>query len=171
MIDFVAIETALRTWLGAATGAVVIFADQDGPQPPLPYLTLGLPGLRREGGADELRDETELKAPAGQEVVLSTYGPRELTAHCQAFTAPTTGVGTARELLQQAQSALGRPDVLEQLAQVGLAVIDEGAVTVLNLVLETRFQGRAALDVRLRVTDGSASRTGYIETVSVAPAP
>jgi hypothetical protein len=166
-LDFVAIENAVRAWLAASTGATVIFADQDGPQPALPYLTVRIDGPRREGGRDELRETTSPGNPDGQEIEQASYGPRELTVRCQAFTASTAGGGAARELLQIAQSALGLPAALDGLAAAGLAVIDEGAVQVLNVVVETNFQGRASLDLRLRATDSVTQRTGYIATVSL----
>ncbi len=159
-MDWPAIEDALHDWLKAATGVTCIWAEQSGPQPRPPYCTLRIDGPRRLGGADELRQEA-----AGEDVRQLVVGQRELTVQCQAFTAGTNGLATARELLTKAQVRLSLPSVRDQLSEVGLTVIDEGNVQNVSTVLETKWQGRAALDVRFGCADSAHERAGSIETV------
>lgn len=162
-MDWPKIEDALHAWLKGATGVTCIWAEQSGPQPKPPYCTLRIDGPRRLGGADELRQEAD-----GHDVRQLAAGQRELTVQCQAFTAGMNGQATARELLTKAQARLSLPAVQEQLADVGLSVIDEGNVQNVSTVLETKWQGRAALDVRIGCADSAEDRVGSIESVEFA---
>ena len=161
-MDLPQIEDVLHAWLKAATGVTCIWAEQSGPQPKPPYCTLRIDGPRRLGGADELRQDGD-----GDDVRQLAVGQRELTVECQAFTSRTTGSATARELLTKAQVQLSLPSVHERFSEVGLSVIDEGDVQNVSTVLETKWQGRAALDVRIGCADSAEERVGSIESVEL----
>src|SRR5262249_29311933 len=158
VVNWSEIEDALHAWLKAATGVTCIWAEQSGPQPKPPYCTLRIDGPRRLGGADEIRQAADCRG-----VRQSAGGPRQLTPQCQAYTAGTNGRATARELLTKAQLQLALPSVRDRLSEVGLSVIDEGNVQNVSTVLETKWQGRAALDVRLGCADTTAEQVESIE--------
>lgn len=224
-VALLAFETALHDWIRANVPAnvAIIFAEQDGPRPPFPYVSVRIEGPRRVGGADELRYVTNLSNPAGQEVEQTVAGQRELTVLMQAFSDRTLSSGaawaastayqqnafvtnggnvyqcttagtsaasggplgtgsaiadgtavwryfavavTARELLSGIQTSLALPTQLDNLYSAGgLVLQDQGSVQNISTVIETKWEGRAALSVIFRLTDSAVEKTGYVDGV------
>lgn len=171
-LNWATIQTALHAWIVAGTGLAVgrvVWANQAMPQPQRPYVTLRLMALAPVGH-DGVHSTTNLAAPAGEEVTLTVEGRRHLTVGVQAYASAVTGAGTAAELLAKAQTALSLPTVHAGLRAAGLAVLNEGGITDLSALLETKFEGRAAMDVRFHCVDEVAEKTGYIATVEIEEA-
>lgn len=170
-IDWGAIEGAIFDWVVdklALPENQVIFEDQNLPQPPYPYVSLKrTAGPTKEGGKDELRASTDLTQPAGQEIELLTAGLREFTLTTQVWVDPFSGAndpnGDAVKLASKLQASLGQLTVQERFRTVGVAIIEELAVTDTSLVVNAEFISRATLDVRLRVTSGITERTGFYD--------
>ena len=152
-----AIESAALTWVAAATGATVIFTDQNKPRPATPYLAIKVSGPIAVGH-DETRGLTDPGAPAYAE---QTYrGDREVSVSVQAF-----GAG-AMDLARAAARALVTETTRVQLATAGLC--HRGVVPTVNeltALLETDFEERAQFDATLAFAEDFADSVPLIETV------
>lgn len=173
-IPFAAVENALHAWLATATGIVCIWAEQDGPQPATPYCIMRLDGPFRATQSDELRSITNLGNAAGQEVEQTWIKQREIVVHLQAFADSQVegGSSPARDYLDRADEQLDLESVLDTLATSGLIVVGEPrTVQNVSTVVETRWQSRAMLDVRFRLTDSVMEKTGFVDGVIFNPLP
>lgn len=161
------IEAAILAWFKASSGlSAVIWANQTAPQPALPYATLLIRPPARLAAQDDVQEVYVGSNPAGQEVELRQKGVREISVSCQVFSAAVRGAGTAREILAKAQTGLETPSLRQALYQAGLSVVDEGAITDVSALVETKYQSRAAMDVLFYCVDEVTEKTGYIETVN-----
>lgn len=151
------IEAAVYTWVSVATGATVIFVDQNKPRPATPYLTVRV-GTVTSFGHDERRGMTDPGAP---ELAEQTYrGDREVTVSIQAF-----GTG-AMDLARAAARALGTETTRAQLAASGLC--HRGIIPTVNeltQLLETDFEQRAQFDATLAFGKDYTDDVALIETV------
>jgi hypothetical protein len=162
------IENALVTWLEAEIGpGQVIWANQGGAQPKMPYGTLKIGGPRPSSPTPEVLNSTNLTNPAGQEIEQTVIGHGEITVSCQIFAFPTTGHLTARQALERAKLRLYLPTTRAALRVAGLALVQAGDTQDLTALLETSWQSRAAMDVRFNVVDSMTEKTGYIDTANV----
>jgi hypothetical protein len=169
-IQWANFETALVSWLQAATGVIasqVYFPHQRTP-PYEPasgtkaFFSLMITGPDPLGAVDEIRYPFDAGQPAGQEVQQTVVGQREVFVSVQAFTIQETGQGSAKVLLGSARTAL--PLLGASFEAVGFSFIDSGKVDGVP-VLGDMGQGRAHMDVRFRVVDTFVLPTGYIATV------
>jgi hypothetical protein len=170
-LSFPAIESALVAFVETASGlsGKVVLAMQTAPQPPMPYATVRISGPRPAGGPwPRIIQSFDAAQPAGQEVSLQAVVDEELTVSLQFFTALTFGAGSARALMAQVRVALALQSTLDPLRAAGLALIDVGDIHDLSAILETAFQGRAALDLRFLVADDVTERTGYVGSVGIS---
>jgi hypothetical protein len=78
---------------------------------------------------------------------------------------------TARELLSAAMESLDFPSVRDTLEAAGLVVVEKEAIHNISTVLESKWQGRASLDVRFRTTDSTVEKTGYVDGIIIVPDP
>lgn len=171
MLDFAAMENALHAWLTAETGVQVILSRQGGPRPGDSYATLRVSEGATHGFPAEVRRKVN-PAPSGDggdELQQDAVLRKELVASVQAFTPADTGNASAQALLSRAQAGLEKPSRLEAFRAAGLALVDRGTVQDVTALLETRFEGRAALQVRFLVWDKVSDFTGYIATANVTP--
>jgi hypothetical protein len=164
------------------TDAQIFFADQNGPQPAsLPYITIKIaPDMRPRGVYDEQAKDTDLTRTAGMEVRNQAFGIRDFSVSVQAFAEnavtyatptfpvvlPGTNGNTAVGLLTLVQTALSLEGVRYALNQANLAPYDAGTIRNLDAIVETGFDGRAALDVRFYSADVAAEYSGYINEVT-----
>jgi hypothetical protein len=73
---------------------------------------------------------------------------------------------TSREILGSVLSSLALPSQLDNLYNNGgLVLQDQGSVQNISIVIETKWEGRAALDVVFRLTDSVVENTGYVDGV------
>ncbi len=178
------LEDAIRAWVKTATGfsdGQVYFANQNGSQPAaLPYITILISGSMRALGAyDEQTRSTDLSKPNGQEITLAVTGQRDLLVSIQAFAENTVSYAglelpialpgseglTAVELLTRVQTALSLESVRQSLNDANLAPYDIGEILRVDAIIETFFEGRAVLNVRMYSTDQQSESTGYIKEV------
>lgn len=165
-LNWTTIESALQAWLSSATATPVVWEHANAPDPATPFATLLV--ARVAPGAGERADSaTNLSNPAGQEVEETAVVPLELSVTARAYAAPTSGAGTARELLVNALGALFFPSRREALRVAGLVVSFVGDVVDETAQVGSTWQSRAAMDVRFRCVDTAVARTGYIEKVGL----
>lgn len=172
-INWTTTENAFYTWLVTATGLTVIWADQDAPQPALPYATLKIiSGPTRVSQVDEVRQSYDAGQALGAEVALETGGPREITLSVQVYArqSATTPSSHPRDLLTRAQAALGMASYLAALQAAGVAVIEAMPVQDVSLKVDDSWSARAVMSVRFRLAASVTERVGYIAAVDVDPA-
>ena len=171
-MDLASYENVLHDWLAAKTGLKVILGDQGGPRPGgAGYATLKVTEGQTLGQPAEVRrgDNPAPSGNGGDEVEFDAILRGEVLAQVQVFTTATTGNSSARALLSAARAALELPSQRAAFRAAGLALIDRGTIQDVTALLETRFEGRAALQVRFHAVQKVSEFTGYIATVNVEP--
>lgn len=169
-----ALEDAVRAWVVSASGisaTSVFFAAQDVPSPsPAPYVTISL-GFPTRVGLDEVRRDYDSTAEAGQEIVYTARGPRELVVTVECFTPNTTETNaqaTGRQILSSIDAALSLPPIRETLNAAGMGVLRRGAPRWQPGIVRAGWEGRAWLEVVFCVIETAQARTGYIQTVAIS---
>lgn len=140
----------IRTWLKTSeslTDVQVVPADDDGPRPSLPYLTVKVLTADAEFGRDE-----DIRGLDGDSLpTLYVRGERRATVSVQAF-------GTAAEAwLSNALLKRRLPSIQAALIGVGLTVEPMGPIRDISRLLDTSIEPRFVLD--LEVTYVLASDT------------
>lgn len=173
MLDWTAIEDALREYAFTATGLgpqALIFEGQNGsvPDPTSPFMTIALGDLVKKG-----RDSVSTRFDAGEvgeEIRIQTFGLRKLTVTFQAFgpktTTPDNSEPTARTLASKLEAYIELPSVRGRLNAAGLGVLEVGPVRWLPKLVNTKFEGRALLEVKFAVGQGAEDALGYFDKVS-----
>lgn len=164
------IEAAIRAWVKGATGLTdeqVIWADQNGGSPALPFIDVRLGDLIPVGSADGSDWVYDAGGPSGQEIVMSGHGVREFAVSIRAFSASPLGNDSARVLLSKVQTALALETARSALHAAGVTPFDNGRVQVVPAILDTAWEGRAVLQVRFYTEETVTERTTYIGTVEV----
>jgi hypothetical protein len=105
----------------------------------------------------------------GTELLIDYTTPAEFMLRVQVFTAEVRGNSAAPALLSKIHSYLETETARDALASAGLVVIDRGSIQNLTALVETRFEGRASLDIRMRFADGGQETATYIGSVELTP--
>jgi hypothetical protein len=105
-------------------------------------------------------------SPSGQEVTLTTKEHFEISIQIQAFSVTKPGqYSAAPAMLENIRSFFGKESTRAAFETVKTAIIDRGTVRHLPTVLNTMFESRGVLEIRLRGASGSEETTTNIETV------
>jgi hypothetical protein len=170
VVDWAAIEAALKAWLVTATGVIaakIIFTHQASPVlAEGSYLTLKIEPTRMIG-VDEQQNLTDL-GQQGQEVQQTIIGAREFVVSVQAYTIQAIGSGTAKELLGLAEMALSKPSQVDAFNAAGFSYLSSEPMNSLP-VLGPAGQGRAQLDLHCLTFDKVVDPVGYINAMGNAP--
>lgn len=167
--NWTAIEQELQACVRRASGLErVVWTDQDGTRPQLPYATIRVDPPDATGARDEVRVSLTPGQPAGAELTFETCSQAEFDLRVQVFTKTTRGDDSACRIATRLRNSLSKQSELAILSAAGVAVVDRGPVQNLTALLETRSEGRAALDVRLRTADGTTETETYIEHVKIS---
>ncbi len=161
-IDYDALRIALVAAVCEATGLDqdhVVAAEAEVPNAPRmsrPYVAFKLTTAAQRWGEDSARgttgngvNPTELRGPRLVVVSFNSYG----TSHEQAY--------TAMSLLQ---ASLPTPPVRAILDAAGISVLMAGPVRDLTILMDTAYEGRAQMDVRLCVRSAVTYDAGRIQT-------
>lgn len=161
MINIRDIEALLVEWTetftGLATGQVII-AEDNGPKPDLPYIALRIQNINKIG--------TEVRSNPydfGGSAAIKISGNREMVVNFQAY--GTNSYGILEDLWHRVHDELSRT----LLANEGLALIEQLALTNLTGLNDTDFEERAQQDLMFRfATQLEDIDVGVIETVDVS---
>lgn len=167
-MSWAAIQDGLREWVRDGAGLAdgkVIWADQSGPRPAMPFADLRIGPSVPLGAVDELSDDTDLGRANGQEIELRANGIREFHVTVRLFTAGTLDDTAARALLARAQLALTLPTKRDALEAAGVTVFDRGAVENLSALKDAKFEGRAMLTIGCYTIESLSEYVGYIDSV------
>lgn len=166
-LDETTLEDRLQAWVAAAVSPTPVIWDRQGrPQPGVPYLTLRLTGPAGPGAFGELHDRYDPAGAAGQEIERNSIHHHEYTLRVQSY-APTPRAARALVLAvhDRAYRESGRDALRTQDPPIALAEV--GTVQDLGALIDTDWQGRAALEFVIRVADVDPERTTFIETVGL----
>jgi hypothetical protein len=134
-------------------------------------VSLGTTGYKAafSGGNAVAADAHTWPTPIVGTEVLRTYS-LQVEAHLrvQAYSVAVKGATFAGALLNTLRNQLETDTVRAALRAIGLYVVDRGPVHNLTGLIETRFEGRAALDLKLRLEDGAVETPTYISRANVA---
>ena len=177
MINFAAIEQAVRAWVLAAVtpaplsvpASSVWLADQEHPDNPVgPRVTVRITGPNMIG-QDGYTTRYDAGGAASAEIVSTTHGNRTITVAVETFAPRVVGVGvTAQAVASACQSYLADPQVVRPaLNAAGLGVLTIGNVQRLPRVVSGKHEDRALLEVLMHVRAGVVTRTGYFDRVAI----
>jgi len=147
------IKDAVSAWARSQTNREVIFRDQDGKQPSVPYVTIKVTSSSREGQADvmhEVSDEGVVTIKQGMLFTLSvqTYGDDILG------------------IMNDLRSSLNKWSVQNALRQNGICYVQVlSEPSDISAITGTTWQQRATMDVQFRTDVSITDDVGIIESV------
>lgn len=145
------IEDDIMALLAQATLLPIIFANQNGPRPKLPYVTMRIEAAPRM---------PLLEAGLSEEGVQTYAAHRDSTVELQCF---GEGAFDALDLLSQ---RLKGPAMLAAALEANLAIYAVDAVQNVPVLRDgTRYEPRAVLDLGIRYTKQHDEQVGLIKTV------
>lgn len=163
----------VRSWLMLAatlTDDQVIVANDGGPRPELPYLTVLVLVADIQVGEDEV-----IRGLSGATPTVKVRGTRRATVSVQAFGA------AAEEWLVLARLGLRLPTVQADLLSSGLSIEPQGAPRDISRVLDTGIESRFTWDLDVlygvesdtetETAAGTVAMTTIFEDVSPDPDP
>lgn len=144
-------------WIKAESGMTVIKANQKGPRPPRPYVSvLFINANSRIGSVMDQQRSTDTGT-------VLTEGARKAVASINIFGE------TANETLSKVRDSLDRPDVIASFAQMGIAHLSEDGPNDLTELEETAFEERSQMDLMISFVASSEVDVSTIENVSFTP--
>lgn len=167
-MDLATLQTALVTWVKGATGLEDVYmADQNGPsidtQGEDPWATLRLAQLVSPAGGDEVT-----RADDDTQLAITVRSFPVLVVGLQTYSPKAAGTNSALDLAAQCRLALSLPSVRRALSVAGMSLGSIGVVSAVPVVMETKWRGRAVLELRFNVRDDVSETLGYIGSVSGA---
>jgi len=170
---WVGYQAAVRDWLVASTGIPterVIMSNQNGPRPAVPFAEVAFDELVPLGAVDAVDQSFDASGDPGAEVTITSHGVRDQGVRVRVYTDRAVGDSSARVLLARAQAVLALPGARAGFHAAGATVWDRGTVAPIPAVLDTRWEGRAELEIRLYVEVQATEQVGYIETLVLTDA-
>jgi len=171
-VNFDPIRDAIYDWLNLALnqGAVegdensvpIMRAEGDSIQPDVDSFVeyKFLTGLVKLGLNDEILPKLDGNGDPTPDALFVQKGQRQFTISITAFGQK------APECIAQIQSSLSSPAECEILRAAGLAVRSDEAITDASIFQETKFEGRAVLDVIFGITFEGEVDAGLVESVA-----
>lgn len=145
-----AIYTIIKSLVGSET---LIWGNQNGPRPQLPYWTMVVQTTARVG-TDARSQGTD------GDGVQTVYGVRNATLALQRYGADS--VQACVDVLDQ----LGRQSVIEAFSSSQIEIYDVGRINDTTITLDNATrEPRASMDIMLRYGTELPDTVGYIETV------
>ena len=165
MLDWTAIEAAVRTWIVGATGmpeTSVRWGFQAAPVGPRPCAL-----LQWTDRDNQVRGKDE-RQPAGaglQKRVHDRTHPLQIDVFAAV---PTTAAGansSAAVILGNAVRTLQSETQLQAFRTAGISVWDVSQVRDLTALVATEYEGRASIDLTINTRDTTLENVGQITSV------
>lgn len=161
------VQNALVAWIQAAGVSTVVWSNQDGPKPARDFVRLTPLGINPVG-QDEVVQKQDLTrvgngtTTVGTELEFQAEGLRELAIAVQCHMA--RAILTPLSTMSRLQTALRLQTVRSALLAVGLAPFDIGQPTDLTALVDSGYEGRAALTVRFYFTETISDFATFIQS-------
>lgn len=108
--------------------------------------------------------------PPGTEITLETTEHLEIMFSIHVFSSNLVGGdGQAPFYMHKIRSYLGRDNTNIVFAGIHAAIVDRGPILHIPTVLNTKYESRANMALKVRVATGDLETTTYIETVGPVP--
>ena len=118
-------ETALYAWLAVQSGLSVSWKSQKAPELAYPYAQLKvISGPTREGLTDSQTESLDETAPTGEEITITSKGPRLYTVTIDAYASSDIGGVNAQHYISLAEKALEKPSIRLALLIAGIAIVE-----------------------------------------------
>lgn len=152
------VTIALCTWLASVTGGTVVREPYRGARPSKPYLGVTYQTAVRRGRPEAFvtEDDDPDDADFGQAV---TRSQEEAVFQLMAYGDTALGV------LSSVRIALADSEQRTAAHELGFAIGDVGTVTRMPELLDTDWEERAMLELRVAYTVEDTARIGVIESV------
>lgn len=163
-----AIHDEVATALGLA-GGLVVWEYQSGDRPlkstgaPV-FATLKLDNIAGDWHPDAITTVIPM-ASAPVDLSLDQSAHTEFEVTVQIFSTYATGINSARSKAEKVSKFFDRESTVIRLEDAGISVLDRATVQAIPAILETKYESRALLVMRLAVRSGDEEITTYIETV------
>lgn len=168
-IDFEGIRNAIHSCIERATGLLTVWQTQNAPQPESPFVTLAfLTGPLPVSDTPEVRDDTDLTRPAGEEIRLRVAVQCSFVLSCQVFVKGIDGANPncdAMSYCTKALLALSLPSYIDILNAVNVSVAQTTGPRNLNALVGSEYESRAGFDVTFNGMLVLSEYVGYIEKV------
>lgn len=155
-VDFDAIRIALVRAVQRFTKRICILEEPQhlhNPRPEKPYFSFKMITPSVSYG-----DDAEIRPPSGDDFIYGGQRTGALSMHCY---------GNSQEeaygQMSYLQAILQTPNMLELLRKSGIAVFDIGDVADLSQLLNTGYEGRAQMDVRIGFASNITVPVGTID--------
>lgn len=170
-------EDAIQGWATATAGVAAIWVRQKVTSLS-PYLSLDIDGPQTLSPVPERWTTVDqhgglaapLPIPLDLEWPEFTHSARDTEAWVLTVQAHVAGAGTgdddAASLLRKLKNSLKLMSTVETLRAVSITVAEVGDVRNVSVVIETEWQDRAVLTIRILTADVSSETGASIETVT-----
>lgn len=172
-LNYDAAQTAITTAIASASGLPAAdvrwayHAYQGVPRPAGRQFITMMFGPVLSTGLDGQFAVTDLTRPAGTEVELRTLAQCEFTLMLQAFGGTPDGNTSAGATLTKVQRKLALRSVRNILRAASISPFGPGAVRYIPSIEGSKFESRAALDVRCYVDASESEFIGFIASVTM----
>lgn len=178
-VEWKPIEKALFDWILRVFPDLprnhIQWEDQNLAQPVYPYVTLRKSTLISIGAPDELRQTTDLAAPAGEEVSMETISVREFTLFINAHVDEESGAkdpdADAFWMMTRLQTSLSQMSTRELFQLAGISTIEDLGIDNLSQTQNGVFFSKANMDIRFRVCFSEVEKAGYIDSANIKSVP
>lgn len=164
-IDWATIRPAIQQWIASSSGYgvdKVIWADDGGDQPQLPYISLSLPITTPHGTDWRVTDLAPEQPPvAGQELRVRSQGMRTATLTVQCY-AVRASLNAASSALEDVVASI--PLFSDTLDGAGAGIGDVGAVKTIAGSRSGLLEPRAIVEITLHLGSELEGRETYVET-------
>ena len=164
---------------GGFSAGKVIWEGQTATRPALPYVSLSRSNEECLSFTAEQvvsanphghgGDEHATPPVIGTELLIDYYVDTEFHLRVQVFTAEVIGNNAAPAVLSRLHNYFDTDAALQALEAIGLVCVERASVVNLTGLVETKFEGRASLDIRMRTGDGGQEAVTYIGSVELTP--
>lgn len=163
--DWQTAENAIHSWVSNQTGITTIWANQSGPRPDTPFITLSISSFVQVG-QDSITSSFNPSADQGEEITLTVGGNRQISLQIQCFGEDAVGASSPRAIISQLKASLRLPSNNQNLIDAGL--FPHGIVSTVDVpaVVATGFEPRTIMDTNFFIWEEITETTGYIDTVS-----
>lgn len=156
MIDIDTLENSLRTWITGITTQDVIFAHQNGPRPPLPYVVVNIMQSISIG-----HPETDMVKLPDNSIDITRSGVVDIPVSVHAF-----GDGSFT-LATKLRDSLHRITVQDQLYTDGLGLRKAGDAQDIPQPVNQKFEQRAHFDAFFYVRSNDIENIATIRKVEI----
>lgn len=151
----------LLKWLSDESGLVVVKANQKGPRPARPYISLRFLNASQRVGSMDQNTTTEHTLAGETKYSVATEGMRTAVASINVFG------DNAIDTLAMIRDSLDRPDVIDRFESAGVSHISEGPINDLTELLETIYEERGQMDLTIGFVAANEVEYGIIQSAEV----